>query len=259
MTGNRVDKNPESTAGNSAPAGMAAAEAEPVSLAHVDTWIFDLDNTLYPESSSLFDQVDRRMGLYVEQLLSLDRVSARALQKQYFREHGTTLRGLMTLHGIDPTHYLEFVHAIDVSGISPNAELDRALGRLPGRKVIFTNASVPHAENVMDRLGIAPHFSSIYDIACAGYLPKPAPATYQDFISSLDVDPARAIFFEDTARNLEPAAAMGMTTVWLETYSNSSAEGAEKDYVHHRTNDLAGWLMSVSLDPTAASLDPTAA
>ncbi len=221
------------------------------SLSHIDTWIFDLDNTLYPESCNLFDQVDRRMGLYVEQLLGLDPVSARAIQKQYFREHGTTLRGLMTVHGIDPQSYLEFVHEIDVSGIEFNAELNSALKRLPGRKVIFTNASVPHAENVMERLGIASHFSDIYDIVRAGYLPKPARATYEDFTSTLEVDPAKAIFFEDTARNLEPAAAMGMTTVWLKTYGNGSAQGAENDYVHHRIDDLVSWLMSASLAPAA--------
>ncbi|WP_282605854.1 pyrimidine 5'-nucleotidase [Pelagibius sp. Alg239-R121] len=226
----------------------ARSSGEAVSLPHIETWIFDLDNTLYPESCSLFDQVDRRMGLFVEQLLDMDRVSARTLQKQLFREHGTTLRGLMTVHGIDPQSYLDFVHQIDVSGISHDAELDRALERLPGRKVIFTNASVPHAQNVMERLGIASHFSDIYDIARADYLPKPARATYEDFVSTLDVDPARAIFFEDTARNLEPAAAMGMTTVWLETFSNGSAQGAENDYVHHRTNDLSAWLTAVSLD-----------
>lgn len=218
-----------------------------VALPRIDTWIFDLDNTLYPESCSLFDQVDRRMGLYVQELLGLEPVPARALQKQYFREHGTTLRGLMTLHGIDPQHYLDFVHEIDVSGISHDPGLDQALSRLPGRKIIFTNASVRHAENVTSRLGIASHFDGIYDIACAGYLPKPAAKTYSDFVSVHDVDPARAIFFEDTARNLEPAAAMGMTTVWIETYSNGSAQGADQDYVHHRTGDLTGWLSSLSL------------
>ena len=228
-----------------------AAPKETVSLPHIDTWIFDLDNTLYPESCSLFDQVDRRMGLYVEQLLGLDPVPARTLQKQYFREHGTTLRGLMTLHAIDPRHYLDFVHEIDVSGITHDPALDTALSRLPGRKIVFTNASVRHAENVMNRLGIAAHFDGIYDIECAGYLPKPALPTYEDFISIHGVNPDRAIFFEDTARNLEPAAAMGMTTVWIETYSNGSAQGAESDYVHHRTSDLAGWLTSVSLEAPA--------
>ncbi|TQV83273.1 pyrimidine 5'-nucleotidase [Denitrobaculum tricleocarpae] len=226
-------------------------EKDAVSLSHIDTWIFDLDNTLYPESSSLFDQVDRRMGLFVEQLLGLDPVSARTLQKQYFREHGTTLRGLMTLHDIDPQSYLEFVHEIDVSGITPNRELDRVLGSLPGRKVIFTNASVPHALNVMNQLGIATHFSDIYDIVRANFLPKPARETYEDFTSSLQVDPSKAIFFEDTARNLEPAAAMGMTTVWLETYGNGSARGSENTYVHYRTNDLVDWLTSIALDPAA--------
>jgi putative hydrolase of the HAD superfamily len=227
---------------------QAAASISRISLPQIDTWIFDLDNTLYPESCSLFDQVDRRMGLYIENLLGLDRISARALQKEYFHEHGTTLRGLMTEHGIDPRSYMDFVHEIDVSVITRDQVLDRALSHLPGRKVIFTNASARHAENVMERLGVASHFSAVYDIVAAGYLPKPAPATYQNFISAHGIDPARAIFFEDTARNLEPAAAMGMTTVWIETYGNGSAQGAENDYVHHRTNDLAGWLSSLLPD-----------
>lgn len=229
----------------------AQARSAQVSLAHIDTWIFDLDNTLYPESCSLFDQVDRRMGLFIEQLLGVDAMNARNLQKQYFREHGTTLRGLMSVHDIDPQSYLKFVHTIDASGITHNAALDQALSRLPGRKIIFTNASVPHAENIMERLGISAHFSDIYDIVRANYLPKPAPETYKDFTASLNVDPATAIFFEDSARNLAPAAAMGMTTVWLETHGNGSAQGAENDYVHHRTDDLVSWLTSISLDPAA--------
>lgn len=219
-----------------------------VSLPHIDTWVFDLDNTLYPESCSLFDQVDQRMGLYVQRLLGLEPGPARTLQKQYFREHGTTLRGLMTLHDVDPQHYLDFVHEIDVTGITYDPSLDTALSRLPGRKIIFTNASVRHAKNVTERLGISTHFDGIYDIACASYLPKPAKPTYEDFISVHDIDPTRAVFFEDTARNLEPAADMGMTTVWTETYSNGSALGAEKDYVHHRTDNLAAWLASISLE-----------
>ncbi len=234
-----------------------ADSANLISLPNIDTWIFDLDNTLYPESCSLFDQVDQRMGLYVQRLLGLELGPARTLQKQYFREHGTTLRGLMTIHGIDPKHYLDFVHDIDVSGINYTPELDTALSRLPGRKIIFTNASVRHAENVTNRLGITAHFDGIYDIACADYLPKPATPTYEDFISVHEIDPERAIFFEDTARNLEPASAMGMTTVWIETYSNGSAQGSEKEYVHHRTDDLAAWLSSIAFGPAAGSIDRT--
>ena len=245
----RTANQPNAPAGGGPGDGSTQALSAPLSLSHIDTWIFDLDNTLYPESCSLFDQVDRRMGLFIEQLLGLDAASARSLQKQYFREHGTTLRGLMSVHDIDPQSYLKFVHAIDASGITHNAALDQALSRLPGRKIIFTNASVPHAENIMARLGISAHFSEIYDIVRANYRPKPEPETYEDFTASLGVNPATAIFFEDSAQNLAPAAAMGMTTVWLETHGNGSAQGAEYDHVHHRTDDLVSWLTSISLDP----------
>src|SRR3954465_9321775 len=144
-----------------------------VDLSHVEFWIFDLDNTLYPARCRLFDQVERRIGLYIEQLLNLDREAARALQKQYFREHTTTLKGLMVNHGVDPAHFLDFVHQIDVTGVAPDAALDRALAALPGRKLIYTNGSVAHARNVMGRLGIDRHFTEIFDIAAADYQPKP--------------------------------------------------------------------------------------
>src|SRR5215470_11101633 len=142
------------------------------SVDHVTDWVFDLDNTLYPARCNLFAQVDRRIGLFIEGLLGLEQGPARELQKRYFREHGTTLRGLMTHHGIDPRAFLDFVHEIDLAPVPPSPALDAALAALPGRKFIFTNGSVAHADRVMGRLGVAHHFEGIFDIVAADYLPK---------------------------------------------------------------------------------------
>lgn len=215
----------------------------------VETWLFDLDNTLYPASCRLFDQIDRRMGVYIQKLLALGAEEARAVQKAYFRDHGTTLRGLMTLHDVDPEDYLGFVHDIDHSPVEPNRHLTEALERLPGRKLIFTNASVGHAEKVLDRLGIEGHFEAIFDIAHASYIPKPAEAPYDVLIERHEIDPARTVFFEDSARNLEPAAARGMTTVWVEHEAEWSGAGeSDPHYVHHRTRDLPAWLRGLLRD-----------
>jgi len=213
----------------------------------VDTWIFDLDNTLYPASSNLFAQVDRRMGAFIAQQLGLDPVDARALQKRYYREHGTTLRGLMDNHGIDPHAYLDFVHEIDVTPVPPSPSLDAVLHRLPGRKIIFTNGSVGHAHNVMNRLGVTHHFPEIFDIVAAAFTPKPDRAPYDTLCERHAIEPRQSILFEDIARNLEPAAALGMTTVLVRTDPDAGGirdanEAGHEPYVHHQTDDLVGWL-----------------
>ncbi len=218
----------------------------------VEVWLFDLDNTLYPPSSRLFDQVDRRIKSFVQDFLSLDLEAAHRLQKQYFHEFGTTMRGLMTNHGLEPEGYLDYVHDIDLSPIAPAPALDAALDRLPGRKLIFTNASTPYAERVLDRLGLGRHFEAIFDIAAAGYEGKPYPSAYDKLIAEHGVAPERAVFLDDIARNLEPAAALGITTVWV-THQNHAArndpEGDPRgDHVHHVTEDLAAFL--------AAALEP---
>lgn len=208
-------------------------------------WLFDLDNTLYPASCRLFDQVDRRMGAFVQAFLGLDDPQeARRIQKKYLREHGTTLRGLMDNHGLHPDDYLDYVHAIDVSPVQPDPALDRAIAALPGRKLIFTNGSEKHAVNILDRLGLGAHFEAIFDIAAADYLPKPDRRPYEMLRDRHAVDPARAVFFDDMPRNLAPAAEMGMTTVWVITDSEWATLGhtGDEDFVHHRTEDLAGWL-----------------
>jgi putative hydrolase of the HAD superfamily len=214
------------------------------------TWVFDLDNTLYPAKCRLFDQVERRIGLYIEQLLGLDQVGAKLLQKQYFRDHRTTLNGLMIHHRIDPEDFLNFVHQIDHSPVSADPRLEAALGRLPGRKIIFTNGSVDHAVKIMARLGVSRHFADIFDIAAAGYVPKPEPGPYRELLARHAIRPERAIIIDDMARNLEPAAELGMTTVWVRTDVDWAQAPAEASYIDHVTDDLAGWLESrLDLDP----------
>jgi putative hydrolase of the HAD superfamily len=212
------------------------------SVDHVTDWIFDLDNTLYPARCNLFSQVDRRIGLFIEGLLGLDQPAARDLQKRYFREHGTTLRGLMTHHGIDPQAFLHFVHEIDVAPVPPSPALDAALAALPGRKFVFTNGSVAHADRVMARLGVAHHFDGIFDIVAADYRPKPDPATYHSLIACHGINPARAAMIEDLPRNLRPAAALGMVTVLVLTGEEWAMTDEAGDHIHHVTDDLVGWL-----------------
>jgi putative hydrolase of the HAD superfamily len=218
---------------------------------HVETWVFDLDNTLYPSSCRLFDQIDVRMGTFISQLLKVDRVEAKRIQKQFFYEHGTTLRGLMTVHGIDPDEFLDFVHDIDHSPIPADAALADALQALPGRKLVFTNGTVAHADKVLARLGLGGHFSGIFDIVHADYIPKPALGPYQKFLRDHAVEAARAAMFEDIARNLEVPHRLGMTTVLVIHPGNEDAEimnsqdAGGHDHVHHRTSDLAGFLQAI--------------
>lgn len=211
-------------------------------LHQAETWVFDLDNTLYPASSRLFDQVDWRITAFVAEYLKLDREEARRLQKQYFREHGTTMRGLMQLHGLDPADFLEYVHDIDLSPIAPDATLTTALERLPGRKIVFTNGSEGHARRIMEHLGISEHFDEVFDIVACDYVPKPDPEVYGRMVRRHAIDPRAAVMVEDMAKNLKPAAEMGMTCVWVRTDSGFGGEGDTEPHVHHVADDLASWL-----------------
>ena len=211
-------------------------------VAQVETWVFDLDNTLYPASSRLFDQVDKNITRYIMGFLDLDWDAAYKIQKSYFREFGTSMRGMMTNHDTDPADFLQAVHRIDLGSVPVNPDLDDALERLPGRKVIFTNASSDHADNVTRHLGIDHHFDATFDIVDSGYTPKPDTGVYSKMVADLDIDPRSAVMFEDMARNLVPAADMGMTTVWVRTDSDWGIEGSDGDHIDHVVDDLAGWL-----------------
>ena len=219
---------------------------------HIETWVFDLDNTLYPPECDLFSQVDVRMRDFISDYLNVDSEEARRLQKHYYVEHGTTLSGLMKVHDLSPKAFLDYVHQIDVSHIAPAEELNQAIERLPGRKVIFTNGTVAHAENVTEQLGITHHFDAVYDIVAVDYTPKPAPQAYMRFVSGTGIDPTRSAMFEDIARNLLAPHDLGMTTVWVrpgepgpEKHQQMSHEGADGDHVHHVTDDLTEFLQSL--------------
>ena len=223
---------------------------------HVEDWVFDLDNTLYPASSRLFDQIDAKITAYVMQRTGLDGLSARALQKYYYRRHGTTLAGMMSEDGLDPHHFLAFVHDIDHSVLAPAPELAAAIARLPGRRFVLTNGSRRHAESVIARLGIAELFEDVFDIAAADFIPKPERAAYEAFLKRHAIAPRKAAMFEDLAKNLKVPHALGMRTV-LVTAQGGEPEGLERltspddasaaPHVDHMTDDLPGFLAALAL------------
>ena len=221
-------------------------------FAHSESWVFDLDNTLYPAACNLFAQVDVKIGEFVAELLKIDRDEAVRIQKEYFLTYGTSLRGLMLHHKVNPDDFLDFVHQIDVTLIPPCPALDVALAKLPGRKIIFTNGSHKHAENVINRLGISGRFEAIFDIKAADFVPKPDPFTYEMMVRRHWIDPRRAVMVEDLPKNLLPAHRMGMTTVLVRTHEEWAQAGADGEHVHHVTDDLVAWLEAAGLSAAKA-------
>jgi len=214
-------------------------------LREIETWIFDLDNTLYPASCRLFDQIHARMTHFIADRLDLTLEAALTVQKTYFRAHGTTLRGLMTVDRVDPEDFLNFVHQVDLSGVPRDAVLIAALAALPGRKIVHTNGSHRHAERLLDHLGIAASFCGIVDIAAAGYQPKPDLAGYHTLLQRHRVNPVTALMVEDMAKNLVPAATLGMTTAWVRNSVDWAAAGSKSDHVHHVVDELGGFLADI--------------
>jgi putative hydrolase of the HAD superfamily len=224
-------------------------EAAPRGFSHVETWVFDLDNTLYPHSINLWQQVDARIRDYVAQFLKMPADDAYRVQKDYYLRYGTTMRGMMSEHGMNADDYLAFVHDIDHSPLQPDAALGAAIAQLPGRKLILTNGTVAHAHAVLARLGLGGHFEDVFDIVAADLEPKPAAATYDRFLARHAVDPRRAAMFEDLARNLEVPHRLGMTTVFVTPDAAGEAsrqpwerEGRGAAHVDHVTDDLTGFL-----------------
>jgi putative hydrolase of the HAD superfamily len=221
----------------------------PRTFAHVETWVFDLDNTLYPHHVNLWQQVDARIEQFVSAWLKVSPEEARRIQKDYYRRYGTTMRGMMTEHGVHADDYLAYVHQIDHSPLEPNPAMGAAIARLPGRKLILTNGSTDHAAAVLNRLGIGEHFEAVFDIIAAELEPKPAPQTYQKFLRDHAVDPTKAAMFEDLARNLVVPHELGMTTVLVVPDGTKEVvredwelEGRDDPYVDHVTDDLTGFL-----------------
>jgi putative hydrolase of the HAD superfamily len=220
---------------------------------HIETWVFDLDNTLYPHHLNLWGQVDARIRSYIAGFLKVSEDEAFRLQKDYYRRYGTSMRGLMIEHGMQPDDYLEVVHQIDHSPIEPNPALGAALEKLPGRKLILTNGTRKHADAVMQRLAIHDRFEAVFDIVAAELEPKPSPQTYDRFLALYGVVPTRAAMFEDLARNLEVPHGLGMTTVLVVPSGTRvvlreewELEGHDAAHVDHVTDDLAGFLDQIA-------------
>jgi putative hydrolase of the HAD superfamily len=217
-------------------------------LAHVESWIFDLDNCLYPASANLFDLIDARMTDYVQRLMDCGWDEARALQKRYFYEHGTTLSGLIASHRVDPHEFLAFVHDIDLARISADPVLVAAMDKLPGRKFVFTNGDERHAARVLDKLGLANLWDGLHDIHAMEYVPKPDPRAYQALLERHGIEPDRALFAEDMARNLKPAKALGMTTVWVDNGSEQADHAHDPDFIDYHIHDVGAWLTEITGD-----------
>ena len=223
---------------------MSAVGAD---LSHIDTWLFDLDNTLYPLDTGLGVDISERITTYVERLTGLPRDEARTLQKRYLDEHRLTLRGLMLHHGVDPHDYHAMFADVSLEALACDQALIAALERLPGRRLIFTNADAGHARRVMQRLGLDRLFAEVFHIESAGFIPKPDPQSFERLIAAHAIDPATTAFFEDRALNLEPAATLGMTTVLV----GPGAEANTDPFVDHRAQRLAPFLAAARVKESA--------
>jgi putative hydrolase of the HAD superfamily len=236
-----------------APSSCLTARTTPRAFDHVDTWVFDLDNTLYPHHLNLWQQVDERIRNYIAKFLDTTHDDAFRKQKDFYRRYGTTMRGMMVEHGMNPDDFLDFVHQIDHTPIEPNPALGAALENLPGRKLILTNGTRAHADAVTRRLAVAHHFEDVFDIIAGELEPKPFPRTYERFLARHEVDASSAAMFEDLARNLQVPHALGMTTVLVvpqrtrEVFRESwELEGRDAAHVDHVTDDLVGFLQTVA-------------
>jgi putative hydrolase of the HAD superfamily len=225
--------------------------AGPPDFRHVRSWIFDLDNTLYRADNGVFAQIEARMTDYVERLLNLPRDAARAVQKDLYRQYGTTLNGLMREHDCDAEDYLAYVHDIDLGDLAADPSLKAALAHLPGRRFVFTNGCANHAARILDRIGLADSFDAVWDIRSMGFMPKPMAQAYTQVMAAGAVEGPEAAMFDDIARNLVPARALGMTTVWLKTDAPWGKHGPLMDVapgdIEHETDNLTQFLNTIRI------------
>lgn len=205
-------------------------------FAHVETWVFDLDNTLYPPSMRLFDQIEQRMTAFVQDALGVDQTEADRLRAHYWATYGTTLAGLMREHDVDPGPYLTDVHDISFAPLSPDPDLAAHIAALPGRRIVYTNGCAPYAQNVLQARGLTGLFDAVYGVEHADFLPKPEHGAFEKVFQRDGLDPVRAAMFEDDARNLAVPHAMGMRTVHVADTPTAQA------HIHHHTDDLTQFL-----------------
>ncbi|WP_430443357.1 pyrimidine 5'-nucleotidase [Sphingorhabdus contaminans] len=213
-------------------------------FSHIDTWIFDLDLTLYPPNANIMAQVRDRIALFVQSHFQIGSEEAHEIRYRYWKKYGTTLGGLMHEHGVDPHGYLDFVHDVDLSLLLPAPDLRAHIEALPGRKLIFTNADAPYAERVLEIRGLSGVFEDVFDIHRMAHRPKPNSVSYEALCSELKIDAARALFVEDSAHNLVPAKAMGMTTIWVK-HDGEADSGGHDDHIDHEIADVTEWLSAI--------------
>ena len=219
-------------------AGLELRELARADMRHVDTWLFDLDNTLYSDGDVFLGLIGERMTAYVERVTGLPRGQAQALQERYLHERGATLAGMVAFHDVDPQHFLDEVHEVSLDSLTPDPAMREALRRLPGRRLIFTNGSAGHARRVLEHLHLADLFENVFHLEAMGLTPKPSPLAFERLIAAHAVVPATTAFFEDTPANLIPAAALGMTTVLVGRH----AVGDGHAFVDHRAPALIPFL-----------------
>ena len=214
----------------------------------INTWIFDLDNTLYSADSGIFQQVGELMGKFVSEHLNIGIEEAKIIQKKYYKQHGTTLRGMMDNHGVDPDNFLAAVHKLDYSIVSPNHKLNKELKKLKGRKIIYTNANMQHTLDVLERIELSNFFDEIFDIKMANYIPKPEIAAYEQIIKKYNINAENAAMFDDIAKNLVAAKKVGFTSVWIDAgYENFMDDiQASKKYLDHETTNITDFLENIN-------------
>ena len=214
----------------------------------INTWIFDLDNTLYSADSGIFQQVHKLMGEFISKNLKMDMVEAKKLQSKYYKLHGTTLSGLMENHGVEPDYFLDEVHKLDYSIVGPDEILNKELEKIQGRKIIYTNANKKHVVDVLERINLANFFDEIFDIKMANYIPKPEIRPYEQIIDIFNINPSSSAMFDDIAKNLVPAKKVGFTPVWVDAgYENFSDDiQASKDYLDYSTRNLSSFLKDIN-------------
>ena len=217
----------------------------------INCWLFDLDNTLYSGNTKVFAQIDKKMSKYISEKLNVNIEEAKKIQKSYFYEYNTTLNGMIKNHKIDPKEFLEFVHDVNIDFLKKDTVLREELEKLDGKKIIFTNGSRKHAQNVTDKIGIQDCFDDIFDIVDSEFIPKPSVEPYKKLVEKHKIDPKLCVFIEDIARNLKPAYEMGMKTVWIENNEPWAKEFSNNNFVNYKTNNLSEFLKKINLAKAA--------
>ena len=215
-------------------------------LKKIKYWLFDLDNTLYSGDTKVFDQVDKKMSKFISEKLKVSEEEAKKIQKNYFHEYNTTLNGMIKNHDIDATEFLEFVHDVNLDFLQKDEFLGNQINKLNGKKIIFTNGSKAHAANVTEKIGIDKLFDGVFDIVDSEFYPKPSMEPYKKIIENYNIEPEYCIFFEDIARNLQPAHELGMKTVWIKNKEPWAAEYSDAEFINYRTDNLANFLKEIN-------------